>query len=306
MERQIVDTLVTMYETTNSEERGRLYQELNNFSRNKIEFMMYLLQALRQDFTIKEKLSVSIFFKTYLNNLIMKKEINAEERKGIFMEILKSDPSVMVHLTPTIESILFFDEADAVGTHHLMEVLFAQMRDNINDVNSGSEIDRIRMFFALFRAAVNVIQDNAILDEKVKEFKDILASAAEKSLEQLRVCYTNSNLEEAKVYIGLVFEFTTILREISGKVSKENNFHHVHINLFTSDNLIKLMNSIIFLGFPTDKVFSSTGNDMIDEKVFNSKINMIKILSYMITLIKPHLHMNNLVDTEFEKLLKSC
>ena len=275
-----------------------------------------MLHILKQDYDVNEKLSVSIFFKTFLNNLILKKEITKEERRMIFMELISTDPSVMVHLTQCIESILFFDEAslgensgslmdsglDPDKPDQLLNILFTHMIDGLSSNNYQSEVDKIKMFLSLFRVAVNVIQDTSVLAAKVNEHKALLAAAAEKSLDGLKNSFNNANQEEALVYSGLVHEFTTICKESTAKIGKDSRTDH--IQYLTSDELMKIFREIIFLGFPHPKVFFDSGDSQLNQKIYSSKTNMIKILSTLVSIIKPHLHMNTLAETTFAALLK--
>jgi hypothetical protein len=304
MEREIVNTLVSMYKTADNSERTELYNKLLEFASDKLGFLQTMLNIMKQDYDVNEKLSVSIFFKTFLNNLILKKEISGEDRRLIFMEMIQTDPSIMVHLTQCIESILFFDAADQLNTNHLLEELFKHMVEGVNTGTYNSDADRIRMFLGLFRVAVNVIQDTDTLTQKMTTHKDLLASVAEKSVDHLKTSFNNANQEEALMYSGLVHEFTVICKESTNKMGGDNRSSH--IEYLTSDNFISLFRDIIFMGFPSSKIFFDSGDSTLNQKIYSAKTNMIKIVSQMITMIKPHLHMQSLTGTTFELLLRDC
>jgi len=300
--REIVTTLVSMYNAKANEERNLHYTKLLELSADKLQFIQNILNILKEDYNNQEKLSVSIFFKSFLNNMIMKKEIDSSERKLIFEELIRSDPSIIVHLTPCIETILFFDEADPINTQHLLETLFAFLEDISKSNEYKSDQEKIRIYFSFFKVAVNVIQDVAILSEKFNNFKDILASAADKAIELLKSSFNEANLQEAQIYSTLIYDWTVICRETTSKISKENK-SHAYIDYMTSHNYMVLFNNVIFLGFPNEKVFFDSGDKRLNEAIYASKLTLIKILSQLITVVKPHLHMRNLEGSDFQELL---
>lgn len=302
-EKELVNTLVAMYQTTDTSERNRLYQNLLAFSTDKMVFLGYLLNTLKLDFTAQEKLSVSIFFKTYLNNLIMKKEMSSAERIEIFNEIINSETEVIIHLSQCIESIMYFDLTDD-SEGLLVDQLFQHIVNLVKSESQMSDVDKLRLFFTLFKININVIQDSDILSERMKSFSEILISVAGKTIECLKTSFENSNQTDARLFSSLIYEFTMISREAMSKIIKEGKTIE-KVDFFTTENYISLVEEIIFFGIPKGGVFFDSGDEQINDRIFQSKTNMIKILSQLITLIKPHINMTNLEGSNFEILLKN-
>lgn len=182
----IVNTLVSMYATTNTEERNQLYAKLCQIAEDKVHFIKTILSILSTDYTVQERLSVTLFFKSYLNNLIIKKQLQADERSGLFEELVKImfefdiPNQVLNNLSPCLESILFFDESDNLNSQHLVENLFAMMMHYMEPGVENVDIRVIRVFFSIYKVATNVIQDVETLSGKMKEYNDVLSDSADR------------------------------------------------------------------------------------------------------------------------------
>jgi len=182
----IVNTLVSMYATTNTEERNQLYAQLCKIAEDKVNFIKTILSILSADYTVQERLSVTLFFKSYLNNLIIKKQLLPEERAGLFEELVKImfefdiPNQVLNNLSPCLESILFFDESDHLQSQHLVENLFGLMMHYMDPGANNVDIRVIRVFFSIFKVATNVIQDTEMLSGKMKEYNDVLSDSADR------------------------------------------------------------------------------------------------------------------------------
>lgn len=184
----VVRSLVQMYSATNTEERNQLYNSLVEFSQDKLNFIKLVLAVFPENYTLHEKLSVALFFKSYLNNLIIKKELNTVEQKHLFDELISiifwSDlqQQVLTNLSPCIESLLFYDEANTIESQNLLESMFEQMSANMEAGDESGNHRVVRVFFSLFKVATNVIQDTTQLSDKMKQFNEILCTSAEKML----------------------------------------------------------------------------------------------------------------------------
>jgi hypothetical protein len=89
IEDEIVNSLVLMYGATNNEERNIYYERLCKIAEDSGNFIKSILKVFYGDYNKHQKLSVTIYFKSYLNNLIIKKGLNSEARKDLFEELLK-------------------------------------------------------------------------------------------------------------------------------------------------------------------------------------------------------------------------
>lgn len=78
------------------------------------------------------------------------------------------------------------------------------------------------------------------------------------------------------------------------------------IDYLTTETFLKVAYDVIFLGFPNETILFDSGNNSLNEVIYESKTNIIKILSNLVSVIRPHLHMNKLETTAFGKILASC
>ena len=73
----------------------------------------------------------------------------------------------------------------------------------------------------------------------------------------------------------------------------------------TTDKFIEVAYDTLFIGFQKEVVFFDSGDKKLNEIVYACKCNVVKIISNLMTIIKPHLHMEKLKDTTFVKLLST-
>lgn len=223
VENRIVDTLVSMYATTANEERNILYKQLLGLSENKVDFIKSIIAILGSQFTMQEKLSVTLFFKSYLNNLIVKKELDSFERKGLFEELIKLmfstefESQILTNLTPTIESLLFFDESDHLNCQQLIELLFTQIKDYLGDNIEHTTLNQFRVYFSLFRVGTNVIQDTEALSSKLKDNNTVLCAAAEKIIGCLKQSFSNADIKEAQMFSDSIKDWSLLSRDAMQK-----------------------------------------------------------------------------------------
>lgn len=78
-----------MYGATNNEERNIYYERLCKIAEDSGNFIKSILKVFYGDYNKHQKLSVTLYFKSYLNNLIIKKGLNSVARKDLFEELLK-------------------------------------------------------------------------------------------------------------------------------------------------------------------------------------------------------------------------
>lgn len=321
-EAEIVKTLVGMYAAKSTEERNGLYNNLVILSENKGRFIQGIVRTMYGSYELTQKLSVVLYFKSYLNNMIIKKSLTPTDRKDIFNEFVKvmfeADLPIEVrnNLTPCLESLLFADEADRDGTQNLLQLLFETM-DSYSAVDPKTHDPKIlRVFFSLFRASTNIIQENGVLSDRLRASNKFLCAAASKIIEELRAAFLAGNQAEAKQNSAALQEWVMIYKESLSKTQKKLDYPHIpqtqkpsvglsYIDFLTREDFMKISYEIILIASPKERLFFTTGDDKIDILLFNAKENIIKIVANLISYIKPHLHMKALKDTDFLKLLEA-
>jgi len=309
-EKDVVEHLVAMYSCTNTEERNVYYKSLVNMSNDRLNFIKTILSIIAGQYQNQEKLSVVLFFKSFLNNLIIKRELTSEERKSLYEELVKimfegnlSD-QLLSNLGPCLESILFFDESDTLNTQHLLECHFQNMMRYINEDVENTDVNVLRVFFSMYRVAVSVIQDVETLSEKMKQYNEILCQAAEKIIVHLKQSFINSDIESAQLYSTSLMEWTLMSKECLNKLCK-NAKEFENIDYMTTDAYVNVVYEIIFIAGEEEAVFFESGDDKINESLYASKSNMIKIMTSLMTIIRPHLHYDKLKETGFMRLLSN-
>lgn len=78
------------------------------------------------------------------------------------------------------------------------------------------------------------------------------------------------------------------------------------VDYLTTEKFLKLSYDVMFLGFPNDALFFDSGNNKLNEMLYASKSCVINIISTLVTIVKPHLHIDKLKDTGFIRLLSTC
>jgi hypothetical protein len=78
------------------------------------------------------------------------------------------------------------------------------------------------------------------------------------------------------------------------------------VDYLTTEKFLKLSYDVMFLGFPNDALFFDSGNNKLNEMLYASKSSVINIISTLVTIVKPHLHIDKLKDTGFIRLLSTC
>lgn len=311
---EIVTTLINMYTNTSNEERitfqkNENYNKLVQLSESKLDFIENILLIFRWDYDLKQKLSVSLFFKSYISNLISKKELTPEERKLVYNEMIKIIFDVPLHdlilknLQPTIESLLLNDEADDMTCQHLVESMFIKIEEASKEMDP-SQIYKYNALLNLYKIAVGVIHDLEQLADRLKSHADILSAWAEKLILGLKESYENKNQENAFLFASALLEWWTLNKEALSKMCKEAK-EYSYIEYLTFDSFINIYYDIAFFAYPNESVYFDSGNSKMNEIINCSKSNIIKILSTLITVIRPHLHYEKLQDTRFIKLLHS-
>lgn len=300
MERQIIDTIVAMNSTTDSAVRNQHHGELLELTKDKINFINSIIKILINDFSQQEKISVSIFFSSFLNNMILNKEIDDKDQKLIFKKLICVDPFVMPHISPLIGSILFFDDSDSKKSNYLIRPLLKKMTKNYEDVKYDTENDRLITFFTLFKIAVNCIQDKEKLLEKMKELKSNLADAGKTSINSLYQSFKNEDPEKVQAYSERILEFCKICEKAMDKMEDKA------IYFFNSNWFAKIFYAIIFLGYPNEKVFFNWKESKLNKTIYSFKNIIIKIVFQMITRIRLHEYMEKGENTDFEKLFSAC
>ena len=310
MKDEIVKTLINMYTNTSTEDRTNNYNKLLDLSKNKQIFIENLLLAFRSDYSLKEKLSVSLFFKSYLNNLIIKKELTADERKLVYEEIVKMMFDIQLHdqilknLVPSLETLLLNDEADQISCMHLVECMFLKIEEASKEMDP-SEVYKYNTFINLYKAGVNVIQDLDQLSDRLKSHAEILSAWAEKLISGLKESFENKNEELAFMYSSALLDWWVVNKDALSKMCKESK-EYSYIEYLTYDSFINIYYDVaFFFAYPNESVYFESGNSKMNEHINASKWNIVKILSTMITMIRPHLHFDKLKDTRFIKLLHS-
>lgn len=320
-EGDIVKALVKMYSATTPEERNQYYSKLVSLGEDRVNFIKCILSIIGGNYNPNEMLSVTLFFKSYLNNLVIKKLLSAIERKSLFEELLKVmferdlPNQILVNLSPCLESILFFDESDALGCQHLTEVLFQNMMHYIDGDAKSTNPNVLRVFFSMFKVAINVIQDVENLSEKMKMHNEILCEAAEKMIVLLKDSFNQDNPENAYRYSSSLLDWTILSKDAMNKVWRgtpyqieaglRNSVTYSFIDYLTTDQFMKVAYDTLFIGFQKEVAFFESGDQKLNEIVYACKCNIVKIISNLMTIIKPHLHMEKLRDTTFVNLLST-
>ena len=309
MKDEIVNTLINMYTNTSNEERTANYTKLLELSKDKQAFIEWLLSVIHSEYSLKEKLSVSLFFKSYLNNLMVKKELSAEERTFVYNEIVRILFDVPIHdqilknLGPIIESLLLNDEKDTMNCMHLVETMFMQIEEVSREMDP-SQIFKYNAFLNLYKVAVSVIQDLDQLADKLKSHAEILGAWAEKLLAGLKESFENKNEEQAMLYSSALLDWWTMNKDAWSKFCKETK-EYSYIEYLAYDTFINIYYDVAFFAYPNESVYFDSGNSRMNECINSSKWNIVKILSTLITMIRPHLHYEKMKDTRFIKLLHS-
>ena len=308
-EKEIVSTLVSMYQAISVEDRNKHYNNLCHLAENKGRFLQGIVKILYGQYEVQQKLSVVLYFKSYMNNLIIKKSLSPIERKEVFWELLKVSfecdlqTDVRNNLSPCLESLLFADESDHLDSQHLLDLMFETMGKYIGDNPREQDGRILRVFFSLYKVSTNIIQDVNVLSEKLRSYNKVLWSGAMKVIEDLRVAFTNGDIESAKMYSSSIFDWTMIYKDTLNKIqrgSKGLSF----IDFMTREDFMNVVYIIIFLSTEEEKIFFTTGDDKVDSYLYMAKEYVIKIIGQLISYIKPHLHMKALKDTDFIKLLQ--
>lgn len=78
------------------------------------------------------------------------------------------------------------------------------------------------------------------------------------------------------------------------------------VDYLTTEKFLKLSYDVMFLGFPNDALFFDSGNNKLNEMLYASKSCVVNIISTLVTIVKPHLHIDKLKDTGFIRLLSTC
>lgn len=78
------------------------------------------------------------------------------------------------------------------------------------------------------------------------------------------------------------------------------------VDYLTTEKFLKLSYDVMFLGFPNDALFFDSGNSKLNEMLYASKSCVVNIISTLVTIVKPHLHIDKLKDTGFIRLLSTC
>lgn len=272
-------------------------------------------------YELTHKLSVILYFKSYLNNMIIKKSLTSIERKEVFNEFIKVlfeanlPVEIRNNLTPCLESLLFADQNDREGSQNLLEDLFQTMDSYASTDPSSLDPKILRVFFSLFKTSTNIIQDGTVLSERLRMNNKFLCVAVSKMIEELKESFSKGNQQEAKQNSAALQEWVMIYKECLNKTQKtihnpelpeseQKSYGLSYVDYLTREDFMKVAYEIMFLASPGESLFFTTGDEKIDILLFNAKENIIKIIGSLISFIKPHLHMNALRDTDFLKLLE--
>jgi hypothetical protein len=176
------------------------------------------------------------------------------------------------------------------------------MKEFVGENPADKDARSLRVFFSLFKATTNIIQDAEELSEKMKEYNDILCESCNKLVVDLKASFNNGDKETALVLCTSVLEWASLCRETMTKICK-NNKSFEHIDYYTSEKFLRVAYDVLFVGFPDEALFFNSGDDQLNTLIYSAKENILKVVSNLIIYIKPHLHMQQLKDTSFIKLI---
>lgn len=187
---------------------------------------------------------------------------------------------------------------------NLIDLLFTLINDYLGDTVDDTNVHPLKVYFCLFKVGINVIQDADVLSEKMKLYNKILCKAAEKLIDNLKTSFSNANVQEAQIYTNAIHDWTVLSKDGMQKCLKDTK-QFSFIEYLTTESFLKIAYEVMFLGYPNETILFDSGNNSLNEIIYASKANIIKIMSNLINIIRPHLHMEKLETTAFGKILSS-
>ena len=305
----IVNNLQAMYSAVDGEERNAYFNKLMYLTKDQQTFFNNIFMILESKFDSKAKLSTSLFFKSVLNNMIIKREIKADERLSIFDSLTRVifnsmfPDNILQNISPWIESLLFYDESDQLDSKDLLEILQFKIQDLVID-NETSSIYKTKVYLIMFKIITNVLQDWERISENFKRYGDAICKCAENLVVCIKETFKSGDEREAKEWALGLLEWSALNRDATSKIWKDSS-NYKFIEYMLSDNYAGIFYDIIFLASSKDEIFFNSGDNKLDETIYSCKTQVIKIVSTLITIVKPHLHMTSLQNSTLIRLLES-
>jgi len=145
---------------------------IQQLSHDPVAFSIKLSELLdvASPYTEANKIAVSIFLKSFLNNQLASRALQADHRAQVFEKILNlmlpkarvSTPCVS-HLSACLENILFFDEADTLGS------ISSEAMVPVSQGLNSSEPEVIKSSLIMLRAIFNVLTNEKKLSQRFTE-----------------------------------------------------------------------------------------------------------------------------------------
>ncbi len=124
------------------------------------------------------KVAVSIFLKSFLNSKLTTRALDAQTRAEIFKPLLLAvmtkdglDQQVISHAMPSIENLLFFDEADSMGS--LSSEVFRPIMEGLGQTDP----EVLKATMLVLRSAFTVLTDEKKMAERFGEVSGLLIQA---------------------------------------------------------------------------------------------------------------------------------
>ena len=184
-----------------------------------------------------------------------------------------------------------------------MDTLFDKIVELLDETDPNYYY-KTKVYLVMFKILTNVIQDLDILSQKFKLHSLELWKCAENMISSLKDSFLKANEEKAKEWAVVLHEWSALNRDGIAKAWKEST-EYSFIEYLVSDEFVKIFYDIIFLAFPRNAVFFDSGNKRLNEIIYSCKHLTLKIVSTLVSIFKPQIHMDTLKDTSFIKLLES-
>lgn len=121
----------------------------------------------------------------------------------------------------------------------------------------------------------------------------------------MKSSFSTADLESAQAYSTSLYEWANLSKESMSKLCRDGR-DFSFVDYLTTEKFLKLSYDVMFLGFPNESLFFDSGNVKLNEMLYASKSCVINIISTLVTIVKPHLHIDKLKDTGFIRLLSTC
>lgn len=265
-------------------------------------------------FVETNKVALGIFFKTYMNNSLASRKFGHEQRCYIFKAISEIvmegsiiTTQVVNQLMPTMENILFFDEADSSipEEEKLSAIIFDPITEGLAQADGNAT--SLHPTVLLLRSVLQVIVNEKALAQRLSQISSPLGGAINTLCEKLAVDLGNSNLDSCLANSDALVSLFMLIIELFDKIAAVKEVNSV-ILVFFNEQFLEVFNKALFLSHGTQQLFLNTGNEKLTKQLLTYKECIVRIYTKMHIFsewaLKPDQQEKVSLQTHFVTLLR--